>query len=115
MHAGAESPADQERQDQLAELTAEYGPDWEAQYRPGSFGCHELLDRVNLLGNLVEEQVLGHPACALRAEWHQLATQAVEALRVLYQQVAESHLDEGGPADPADTLHRRDLAASPDV
>jgi len=44
---------------------------------PGSlawaFGCHELLDRVMWVGDLVEGRVLGHPSCALEAEWHRLA------------------------------------------
>ena len=40
---------EKDRQNLIDELTAEHGPDWAAQYRPGSFGCHELLDRTSLL------------------------------------------------------------------
>lgn len=99
MNQVAETAARQEWQEQLAAVAADNGPGWELRYQPGSFGCHELLDRVNLVGDLVEGQVLGHPACVLHAEWHQLAARAVEALRELYQRVGEAHLSEGGPTD----------------
>ncbi|MBL8799109.1 MAG: hypothetical protein JNM56_34810 [Planctomycetia bacterium] len=91
--------AHQAWQEQFNAVAAEQGPDWEAQYKPGSFGCHELLDRVKLLGDLLEAQVLEHPACVLREEWYQSAARAVEALRELYQRVGEAHLAEGGPAE----------------
>ena len=35
-----------DRQGRIDEL-AEQGPEWEARYQPGSFGCHELLDRTS--------------------------------------------------------------------
>lgn len=103
MQPVAESSVDQDRQDQLSEITAEHGPGWEAQYRPGSFGCHELLDRINLAGDFVEKNVLNHPSCALNGEWHQLAAQAVETLRELYQRVGAVHLDETGPGELIET------------
>jgi hypothetical protein len=87
-----EPSVSQEWQEHLATVAAEQEPGWETRYGPGSFGCHELLDRVMLLGDLVEGQVLEHPACALQAEWHQLAAQAVEALRELYQRIGAEHL-----------------------
>ena len=90
----AESSAHREWQDHLMAVAAEQEPGWETRYGPGSFGCHELLDRVNLLGDLVEGQVLDHPSCALEAEWHRLATRAVEALRELYQRIGADHLAE---------------------
>ena len=90
----AESTAHREWQDHLTAVAAEQEPGWETRYGPGSFGCHELLDRVNLLGDLVAGQVLEHPSCALEAEWHHLATRAVEALRELYQRIGADHLAE---------------------
>ncbi len=94
-----ELPAHQEWQEHLAAVAAEQEPGWETRYGPGSFGCHELLDRVLLLGDLVEGQVLEHPACALQAEWYHLAAQAVEALRELYQRIGAEHLaaEDAGP------------------
>ena len=61
----------------VAELEADDGPDWDAAYRPGSLGRHELLDRSALLAGMVERSILEHPACALRAEWYALAERAV--------------------------------------
>lgn len=84
--------AHQEWQEHLARVAAEQELGWETRYEPGSFGCHELLDRVMLLGDIVEGQVLEHPSCALHAEWHHLAAQAVEALRELYQRIGAEHL-----------------------
>ena len=77
-------------------VAADQEPGWEARYKPGSFGCHELLDRAQLLGDLAEAQLLGHPACALDAEYHRLASEAVEALRELYQRVGADHLGVAG-------------------
>jgi hypothetical protein len=80
------------RQELLAEMDAEHGPDWSRLNAPGSFGCHELLDRTNLVGDLVEESVLNHPACIGNPEWFALASQAVESLRDLYQRIGQEHL-----------------------
>jgi hypothetical protein len=68
---------EQERLRQVAELTAEQGKGWEAECRPGSASCHELLDRT---------------ACVANAEWYRLAGQAAAALHDLYQRVGAEHL-----------------------
>lgn len=88
-------PADveQERQQRVAELNTESGANWAEQFKPGSFGCHELLDRTILAGDIVEEHVLSHPACIHDPEWYALAEQAVAALRELYQRIGAKHLD----------------------
>jgi hypothetical protein len=102
----ADPVAQREWQEHLARVAAEQEPGWEASNAPGSFGCHELLDRVNLLGDVVEGQILGHPACALRPEWYHLAARATEALRDLYQLVGAEHLsvedvaEQGTASDP---------------
>lgn len=85
---------EQERQQRDDELLADHGPDWAEQYKPGSFGCHELLDRTSLAADLVEQQVLSHPACVGNREWFALAERAVAALQELYQQVGTAHLDD---------------------
>ncbi|MBX9622613.1 MAG: hypothetical protein K2X82_02250 [Gemmataceae bacterium] len=84
-----------EWEDRRAEVAADQEPGWEARYRPGSFGCHELLDRLDLIGDLVEGRILEHPACVLNKEWFGLAAAAVEALRELYQRVGGEHLTAG--------------------
>jgi hypothetical protein len=83
---------EQDRLRQARELAAESGEGWAEGYRPGSAGCHELLDRAALVADLLERHVLAHPACVARPEWYLLAEQAAAALRALYQQVGAEHL-----------------------
>ena len=59
---------------------------------PGSFGCHELLDRTSLLTDSLERFVLSHPACVHNKEWFALAYQAVSHLNDLYQKVGAEHV-----------------------
>lgn len=85
---------DQDRQQLIEELKTEQGPDWAKGYKPGSFGCHELLDRTSLIAGMVEEHVLNHPACARNRDWYALAEKAAAALHELYQRVGAEHLDD---------------------
>lgn len=84
--------SEDDRQQLVSEFAAEHGTDWLEKYKPGSHGCHELLDRTNLLSNMVEQHVLQHPACAQNPEWFALADQAVAALCELYQRVGAEHV-----------------------
>jgi len=98
-----DSASDQEieqyRREQVQELAGEHGADWMKKYRPGSAGCHELLDRTAMLANIVESHILEHPACVARPDWYQLAQQAVAALNDLYQQVGGEHLSAENPGE----------------
>ena len=85
----------------MNELIAENGPNWMEQYKPGSFGCHELLDRTSMTADAVEQFVLSHPACLQNAEWFALAEQAATALRELYQRVGAEHLAADDLSDEA--------------
>jgi len=87
------SETERERKELLDEIAADLEGDGGEQYEPGSFGCHELLDRTALAADLVERYVLTQPACVQNAEWYELADQAVSALRELYQRVGAAHLD----------------------
>jgi hypothetical protein len=60
-----ESPQEIEsqRQERLRELESDEGEDRLEGFRPGTFGCHELLDRTILLAEQVERSLLSHPAC----------------------------------------------------
>jgi hypothetical protein len=99
MSASAVKPPEpeQERQQRVDELIAEHGPDWAEQYKPGSFGCHELLDRAALTSDMVEQLILSHPACFQNVEWYALAEQASAALAELYQRVGAEHMGVDGP------------------
>ena len=85
--------AEQTRVERAAELSGEQGANWADAYRPGSFGCHELLDRASHLADSIEHLLLSHPGCVARAEWYALAEQAASALRELYQRVGSEHLN----------------------
>jgi hypothetical protein len=83
---------ERERLQRINELIAEHGPLWLEEYEPGSFGCHELLDRASLMASLAETQLLSHPACIQDPEWFALADRAVAILGELYQRIGEKHL-----------------------
>ncbi len=97
-HIAKSLDVEQERQQLIQEMITEYGPNWPEQYKPGSFGCHELLDRTSLVADIVEQNVLSHPACAQNREWYALAEKAVAALWELYQRIGEVHLDDSSKA-----------------
>src|SRR5581483_12519811 len=60
MNIESPSPSEVERDRQrlAQELAAESGEDWAEGYRPGSAGCHELLDRTALLTDMLERYLL---------------------------------------------------------
>jgi hypothetical protein len=94
---------EQERQMRARQLSGESGEEWMEDYRPGSAGCHELLDRTALLADMLERHVLAHPACIARPEWYLLAEQAAAAVHALYQHVGAEHLGAEEPdAEPAE-------------
>ena len=77
---------------QASDLAADLGEGWADEYRPGSAGCHELLDRTALLSDMLERYLLEHPACVANPGWFLLAERAAAALRELYQQIGGEHL-----------------------
>jgi hypothetical protein len=79
------------RQEYIDELKADGEPCDE--FVPGSYGCHELLDRTAMLMNTVDRYIVGHPACVNNKEWFALAYKAVDALNDLYQRVGADHLE----------------------
>ncbi len=83
---------EQERQQLIEALCADEGQQWAEQYKPGSFGCHDLLDRTACAAEAVERYVLSHPACVRNEDWFALAEQAAAALHELYQRIGEEHL-----------------------
>lgn len=84
--------AERDRQRLCQELDAELGSDWRIAYQPGSFGCHELLDRLALVSEVIETHIMEHPACVQNADWHALASRLAAKLGDLYQNVAAKHL-----------------------
>ncbi|MCI4624463.1 MAG: hypothetical protein L3V56_00715 [Candidatus Magnetoovum sp. WYHC-5] len=83
---------EEQRQRLLQDLINEYGTELESQYKPGSFGCHELLDRTAFVTNIIEKFLLNHPSCIQKKEWFYLVEKAVESLNELYQAIGQQHL-----------------------
>ncbi len=82
---------ERERREMMRELAAD-DAHWQENSKPGSFGCHELLDRTALASTLVEQHILAHAACVQNPEWYELADQAATALAELYQRIGAEHL-----------------------
>lgn len=89
------SDVEQDRQQLIDEFVAEDGPKWAESFKPGTFGCHELLDRTSLIVNLLDQFVVSHPACIQSPDWYALAAKASVALNELYQRIGACHLEEG--------------------
>jgi len=62
------------------------------RYGPGTFGCHEALDRTSLLMQQVYD-LAGHGAILLNAEWTVKALEAADTLYELYQAIGAVHLE----------------------
>lgn len=86
-----------DRQDEIREFLQDDQQSLD-QFIPGTFGCHELLDRTAMIVDLLERVVTTHPACIQNPEWYGLARQAGEALHKLYQQVGAVHLQNEDPS-----------------
>lgn len=82
---------EQDRHERIEEMAAAHGPDWADRFQPGTFGCHELLDRTSLAAHLLDESILSHPTCLLHEDWFALAKRASSALNELYQKIGEAH------------------------
>lgn len=83
---------EQERARSIDEFIIADGPQWAEKHVPGSFGCHELLDRTSVAAALVDTYILNHPACVQNAEWFALAERASSALNELYQRIGSLYL-----------------------
>ena len=86
--------------DILAEERSMTPSDLLTHYASGSFGFHEAVHTTSIVLDLVDDQLLHHPAIAGNSEWFRLAAKASEALFNLYQsmgaaQLATRALDEG--------------------
>lgn len=69
-------------------------------YEPGTFGCHEALDRCALLAELVSD-FSEHKAIQRIPRWRDLAEEAAERLAELYQEIGRVHLTADALKDSA--------------
>jgi hypothetical protein len=65
---------------------------------PGTFLCHELMDRLTLTQQLFWNLIAGHPSCFMNEEWFTKATVIWSLLSELETEVMEQH----GEAAPED-------------
>lgn len=66
-------------------------PENPQHFAPGTFGCHEALDRTSLLAVQADE-LSEHPAIMINPRWRMLAAEAAEGLAQLYQEIGAVHL-----------------------
>ena len=85
--------AEQERQNLLKQIRLDLGENPQVKYGPGTFGCHELLDRTALILRLLEDEIIKHPSCILQPEWFALAREATTVVCHLYQKIGGEHLE----------------------
>jgi hypothetical protein len=91
---GSTSEIEKERKKLLKQFSADPSQSLVADYGPGSFGCHELLDRTALILQMLHEHVIEHPACFQQPTWFAIAHEAAEALNRLYQEIGSEHLED---------------------
>jgi hypothetical protein len=93
LHTESSRDLENQRQQSLQEYESQSAPSALEDFRPGTFGSHELLDRTSLLAEQIEHAILSHPSCLQNREWYQLAWEAFAALRELYQRIGSEHLN----------------------
>ena len=92
-----------ERQELLQRLASDLTSYSRTEYDPGSFGCHELLDRTSLVLDLLERHIAEHPACLQQPSWFALARAAAGSMSQLYREIGSLHL---GTPSPNNALQR---------
>lgn len=80
------------------------------RYKPGSYGCHELVDRIYVLYDTLDSKVLDHPSIDFVEGWRELAQEAFDKLMELYRIVAIKHHEFEFKAD-----RYADLVAKPEL
>lgn len=68
------------------------GPVEGTMWGPGTWGCHELLDRTCMILEILEEHIYKHPSIKYSKKWEKLASKAGKALAELYQEIGKVHL-----------------------
>src|SRR5262245_33278676 len=81
------------------ELAADSGAGWADAYRPGSPGCHELLDRASMLAEMLERHLVAHPACVANPARAALVERAARGVRELSRQVGAEHVGADQPVE----------------
>lgn len=62
-------------------------------YSPGTFGCHEALDRCGMIADMLDMSLVIHPSVKANPEWLKLAATALDNLHDLYQLIGVAHFN----------------------
>jgi hypothetical protein len=65
-------------------------PEFDKDFLPGTFGCHEAFDRAAMLRDMVGK-LSDHTAVKQNKIWSSLADDAYKALSALYQAIGQEH------------------------
>lgn len=71
-------------------MEVEEPEDW----KPGEIGCHELLDRLNVMNNVFNDHIMDHPACICNPDWFATANHISDLMADLYQKIGGQHLED---------------------
>lgn len=89
----SDTDTDEEIEEDRKRALADFENLIQADFLPGSYGCHEALHTAHLMTDIVERHLLTHPAILLNADWYRRAHRAVHEIGTLYQEI--------GSAEPA--------------
>lgn len=69
----------------------------EAGFGPGTLACHEGLHAASIVLDMVERQLMDHPAVVVNKDWYAQAAAAHHHLFELYQAIGGAHLPDPDP------------------
>lgn len=61
-------------------------------FGPGTLGCQEALHMSAFLERALDEELCRHPSVSENSEWFELAKNARNLIRQLYQKIGDKHL-----------------------
>lgn len=77
----------------LIEGINEHGSDFQLKerFKPGSYGCHEAIDRCDTVIDLIEDRLLSHPSIYLNQELYRKMRIAQQFLTDCYEELFTIH------------------------
>lgn len=64
-----------------------------ANYAPGSHGCHEALHMAAFVLDVIDRELVEHPAIKHTPKYRKLAVAGLDAIYELYQAIGADHLE----------------------
>lgn len=60
------------------------------EWRPGTGGCYEVLDRTSMFLDMIGIYILEHPAIVINKDWYTRAWKIHEAMCELYRDIGNA-------------------------